>query len=98
MSIEHFKRVVVEEEIQFVDLRFTDLKGKEQHISLPITQVDDDFLQFGKMFDGSSIQGWKEIHESDMLLIPDLNHFFICPFMDMLTLVLRCDIVEPRLT
>ncbi len=60
-----------DKEIKFVDLRFTDTKGKEQHVTIPAHSVDDSFFEDGKMFDGSSIAGWKGINESDMILMPD---------------------------
>ena len=63
--------LIKESEARWVDLRFTDTKGKEQHVSIPISEVGDDFFVEGKMFDGSSIAGWKGINESDMILMPD---------------------------
>ena len=60
MSVEKALQFIKENEAKFVDLRFTDTKGKEQHISIPSHQVDEDFFEEGKMFDGSSIAGWKE--------------------------------------
>jgi glutamine synthetase len=81
--------------VKFVDLRFTDTKGKEQHISVPGAVVDEDTFENGKMFDGSSIAGWKGIDESDMILMPDAESAVMDPFMEEPTLVLRCDIIEP---
>ncbi len=83
------------EEVQFVDLRFTDTHGKEQHVSLPAHVVDEDFFKEGKMFDGSSIAGWKGINESDMILMPDPASAVLDPFCEEKTLNLRCDIIEP---
>lgn len=83
------------EEVQFVDLRFTDTHGKEQHVSLPAHVVDEDFFKEGKMFDGSSIAGWKGINESDMILMPDAASAVLDPFCEERTLNLRCDIIEP---
>lgn len=83
------------EEILFVDLRFTDTKGKEQHVTIPVSQVDAEFLEDGKMFDGSSIAGWKSINESDMILMPDTNSAYVDPFLADRTMVLTCDIIEP---
>lgn len=80
---------------RWVDLRFTDTKGKEQHVSIPASTVDEDFFEVGKMFDGSSIAGWKGINESDMILMPDDNTATADPFTDDPTVILRCDIVEP---
>ena len=88
-------QVMKEHEVKFVDLRFTDTKGKEQHISVDVDVVDDEFLRLGKMFDGSSIAGWKKIDESDMILAPDLNTAFMDPFFEEATLVLRCNIIDP---
>ena len=85
-----------EKEVKFVDLRFTDTRGKEQHVSVPTRVVDEDFFTDGKMFDGSSIAGWKGINESDMILMPDaatrgdrsvLRGDAHC--------ILRCDVIEP---
>jgi glutamine synthetase len=81
--------------VKFVDLRFTDTKGKEQHISVPGAMVDEDTFEDGKMFDGSSIAGWKGINDSDMTLMPDAESAVMDPFMEEPTLVLRCDIIEP---
>jgi glutamine synthetase len=82
-------------EVKFVDLRFTDSKGKEQHVSIPHHQVDADFFEDGKMFDGSSIQGWKGINESDMVMMPDADSAVLDPFTETPTLNIRCDILEP---
>ncbi|EBR9859001.1 glutamine synthetase, partial [Salmonella enterica subsp. enterica serovar Chester] len=70
MSVEHVLTMMEEYNVKFVDLRFTDTKGKEQHVSIPAHQVDEDFFEDGKMFDGSSMAGWKGINESDMVLMP----------------------------
>lgn len=95
MSAEHILAMLHEHEIKFVDLRFTDTKGKEQHITLPAHQIDFDFFNNGKMFDGSSIAGWKEIHESDMVLMPDPDSVVMDPFFAEPTLIIRCDVKEP---
>ena len=87
--------LIKEKEVKFVDFRFTDTKGKEQHVTVPAHTVDDDLFEDGKMFDGSSIAGWKSINESDMILMPDDDTPIIDPFRDDTTLNLRCDIVEP---
>ncbi|MGL4733674.1 MAG: glutamine synthetase beta-grasp domain-containing protein, partial [Enterovibrio sp.] len=73
MSVDEILAFIKEHDVKFVDLRFTDLKGKEQHISIPAHQIDEDFFEDGKMFDGSSMAGWKGINESDMLLMPELS-------------------------
>jgi glutamine synthetase len=87
--------MIEEKEVKFVDLRFTDTRGKEQHVSLPASVIDDDFFTEGKMFDGSSIAGWKGIQESDMVLMPEAETAVLDPFSDENTLILRCDILEP---
>ena len=87
--------LIKEYDVKFVDLRFTDSKGKEQHISIPHHQVDEDFFEDGKMFDGSSIEGWKGIDESDMVMMPDAESAILDPFTDAVTLNIRCDILEP---
>lgn len=87
--------LIKEYDIKWVDLRFTDTKGKEQHVSIPVGEINDEFFDFGKMFDGSSIAGWKGINESDMVLMPDDSTAIIDPFTESATLNLRCDIVEP---
>nr|WP_325049179.1 glutamate--ammonia ligase [Dongshaea marina] len=89
-------QLIKENEIKFVDLRFTDTKGKEQHVSIPAHQIDSDFFEDGKAFDGSSIAGWKGINESDMLLMPDPTTAVVDPFTEENTLIVRCDIVEPE--
>ena len=95
MSVESVLKQLVELEVKFVDLRFTDTKGKEQHVSIPSHQVDEDFFEDGKMFDGSSIVGWKSINESDMVLMPDPTTFVLDPFTEETTALIRCDILEP---
>jgi glutamine synthetase len=87
--------LIKESEATWVDLRFTDTKGKEQHVSIPASEVDADFFEDGKMFDGSSIAGWKGINESDMILMPDDNVSILDPFTDENTVIVRCGIVEP---
>src|ERR1700754_3509815 len=84
-----------EKEVKFVDLRFTDTRGKEQHVSVPAHTVDQGFFDDGKMFDGSSIAGWKGINESDMVLMPDATTAVLDPFFEETTLILRCDVLEP---
>jgi glutamine synthetase len=87
--------LIKESEARWIDLRFTDTRGKEQHVSIPSTEVHADFFEGGKMFDGSSIAGWKGINESDMILMPDDSTSVLDPFTDEATIILRCDIVEP---
>ncbi|MCX8588637.1 MULTISPECIES: glutamate--ammonia ligase [unclassified Gilliamella] len=95
MSIQKVLTLIKENDVKFVDLRFTDTKGKEQHVTIPVSQIDADFFEDGKMFDGSSIAGWKGINESDMVLMPDASSAVIDPFFEDVTLNLRCDVLEP---
>jgi glutamine synthetase len=88
-------KMIKDNDVKFVDLRFTDTRGKEQHVTLPSSQVDEDFFTDGKMFDGSSISGWKGINESDMILMPEDSTSVMDPFSDENTLIVRCDILEP---
>ncbi|MFK8048582.1 MAG: glutamate--ammonia ligase [Halioglobus sp.] len=92
---EHTLNLIKENEARWVDLRFTDTRGKEQHVSIPSTEISEDFFEGGKMFDGSSISGWKGINESDMILMPDDSTSVLDPFTDETTVILRCDVVEP---
>lgn len=87
--------LIKEHDIQFVDFRFTDTKGKWQHTTMIVDQVDENILTDGLMFDGSSIAGWKSINESDMILQPDLNSASIDPFTAQPTLIIVCDVIEP---
>ena len=86
-----------EQSIKFVDLRFTDLKGKEQHMTLRSTHIDTHFLEQGRGFDGSSIAGWKSIDTSDMLLMPDIERVTMDPFFHDKTAIVRCDVYDPVL-
>ncbi|WP_392552340.1 glutamate--ammonia ligase [Orbus wheelerorum] len=95
MSIEKVLTMIKENDVKFIDLRFTDTKGKEHHITIPVSQIDADFFEDGKMFDGSSIEGWKGINESDMVLMPDVSSVVIDPFYEDATMNIRCDILEP---
>ncbi|MEN8832651.1 type I glutamate--ammonia ligase [Pacificibacter sp.] len=95
MSIENVLKTMKDEDVQYVDVRFTDPRGKLQHVTLRYTEVDADFLEEGFMFDGSSIAGWKSIDESDMKLIPDTESIYIDPFYAEKTLCIHCSVVEP---
>ena len=95
MSAANVLKMIKDQDIQFVDFRFTDTKGKEQHVSVPAAMADEDMFDEGKMFDGSSIAGWKGINESDMILMPDAGSAVIDPFLQDTTLLLRCDVIEP---
>jgi glutamine synthetase len=87
--------MIKEQEIEWVDLRFTDPKGKWQHLTMVSGLIDEDQLTDGFMFDGSSIEGWKAINESDMILRPDLDAVYVDPFSATPMLILFCDIVDP---
>jgi len=89
-------KLIEEHEIRWIDLRFTDTHGKEHHVSMPTSEVDDEFFVQGKMFDGSSIAGWKGINDSDMVLLPDDATAVIDPFTEEPTLNISCSIVEPN--
>ncbi|MBL4871324.1 MAG: type I glutamate--ammonia ligase [Robiginitomaculum sp.] len=94
MSEDVLKRIK-DEKIGYVDLRFTDVKGKMQHVTFDASLVDEDLFEDGTMFDGSSIEGWKTINESDMVLLPDASTADIDPFYQQETLTMFCDILEP---
>ena len=90
------QKMIKDNEVQYVDLRFTDPRGKMQHVTLDIDLIDDDFFAEGTMFDGSSIAGWKAINESDMVLMPDTSTARLDPFYAQQTLTLFCNILEPN--
>lgn len=92
---ESIDSLIKKNNIKFIDLRFTDTIGVEQHITIPISAFDDVLLKEGKMFDGSSIEGWQAIHQSDLSLKPDLNTAFIDPFYTHPTLNITCDVYDP---
>jgi len=95
MSKADVLKTIKDEEVDYVDLRFTDPRGKMQHVTVLSDQVDEDFLDEGFMFDGSSIQGWKSIDQSDMKLNPDPGSAYLDPFFAEKTLCLHCSVVEP---
>ncbi|THT99678.1 type I glutamate--ammonia ligase [Lampropedia puyangensis] len=94
-TVDDVMALIKENEVKFVDFRFTDTRGKEQHVTVPISAFDEDKFQSGQAFDGSSIAGWKGIEASDMLLIPDPDTANIDPFFQEPTLLLTCDVVDP---
>ncbi len=96
MNAADVMKLIEEKDIKFVDYRFTDTRGKEQHVTVPVSAVDEDVFEDGKMFDGSSIAGWKGIQESDMILMPDPVTAAVDPFFEEPTLVLTCDVIEPN--
>src|SRR5262245_10451240 len=95
MSAADVLKLIKEKGVKFVDLRLTDTRGKEQHVSVPAHVVDSGFFEDGKMFDGSSIAGWKGINDSDMILMPDASTAVIDVFTEEPTLNIRCDVIEP---
>ncbi|MGZ4969740.1 MAG: glutamine synthetase beta-grasp domain-containing protein, partial [Methylobacter sp.] len=96
MSAAKVLKLIKENDVKFVDFRFCDTRGKEQHVTFPAHSIDEDTFEEGNMFDGSSVAGWKHINESDMILMPDPSTAVMDPFFDDNTLILRCDIIEPK--
>ena len=94
-AIDNVFKLIEENDIKFVLLRFTDIQGKEHGVSLPVSLVDEDLFEDGKMFDGSSVEGWKAINKADMLLMPIAETAVVDPFAQIPTLSLRCSIFEP---
>ena len=95
MSVKNALKLMKDEEVDYVDVRFTDPRGRLQHVTLMADQVDEDFFEEGFMFDGSSIAGWKSIDQSDMKLIPDAKSVYIDPFYAEKTMCVHCTVVEP---
>jgi glutamine synthetase len=96
MSPADVLKLVEEKEVKFIDYRFTDTRGKEQHVTVPSHTLEEETFEEGKMFDGSSIAGWKGINESDMILMPDPATAVIDPFYEETTIKLVCDVIEPN--
>ena len=94
MSAKDVLKLMKDKEIEFVDLRFTDPRGKLQHLTMDATIVDDEMLEEGVFFDGSSIAGWKAINESDMILKPDLDRPIIDPFNSHNTVNIFCAVLD----
>lgn len=95
MSNADLLQLIKDEDVAYVDIRFTDVLGKLQHVTVDVDLVDEDFLEEGFMFDGSSIAGWKSIEASDMKLMPDCDAAYIDPFYAEKTLCIHCTVVEP---
>src|ERR1700675_287240 len=89
------QKLIKEKEVKYVDIRFTDPRGKWQHVTFDVGLIDDEAFAEGLMFDGSSIAGWKAINESDMKLMLDPNTVAVDPFFAQTTLSIVCDVVEP---
>lgn len=94
MSTKKISELIKEHHVKVIDLRFTDTRGKEQHMSIPSSLINQSFFTNGKIFDGSSIAGWKGIEDSDMVLLPDTDTAVMDPFFEHPTLNIRCDILE----
>ncbi len=88
-------KMIKDNDVKYVDFRFTDPRGKWQHVTFDVTMIEEETFAEGVMFDGSSIAGWKAINESDMCLMPDPSSACIDPFFAETTLVLVCDVLEP---
>ena len=88
-------KAIKDNDVKYVDFRFTDPRGKWQHVTFDVSMVDEDIFAEGTMFDGSSIAGWKAINESDMLLVPDCSTPVLDPFAAQTSLILFCDVHEP---
>ncbi len=95
MAVAKVIEMIRDNEVRFVDFRFTDTRGKEQHVSVPVSQFSESKFVDGHAFDGSSIAGWKGIQASDMILMPDPDSACLDPFRDESTLILTCDVIEP---
>ncbi len=95
MSKDAVLKTIKDEDVQYVDIRFTDPRGKLQHVTVMADQVDEDFLDEGFMFDGSSIAGFKSIEQSDMKLMPDTASAYLDPFYAEKTLCVHCSVAEP---
>src|SRR3546814_6981597 len=95
MSIENIEKLIADHRVEFVDLRFSDMRGVQHHVTFPKSIIEPTLFEDGKMFDGSSISGWRGIHQSDMVLLPDPDTAFLDPFTADPTLVLTCDVLAP---
>ncbi|WP_162086138.1 glutamate--ammonia ligase [Sulfuriferula nivalis] len=95
MVVADVMQMVKDNDVKFVDFRFTDTRGKEQHVTVPVKQFTEDKFTDGHAFDGSSIAGWKGIQASDMILMPDADTARMDPFMDESTMIITCDVIEP---
>ncbi|HZI51649.1 MAG TPA: type I glutamate--ammonia ligase [Terriglobia bacterium] len=95
MTPKEIFKLIADKGVKFVDLRFTDTRGKEQHVSVPVSSFGPEKFESGHYFDGSSIAGWKGIQASDMVLLPDSSSSFIDPFLAQTTLAVTCDVIEP---
>jgi glutamine synthetase len=88
-------QLIKENNVEYVDLRFADMRGLQHHVTFPARTVDETFFEEGKMFDGSSISGWKGINDSDMVLMPDPGSAVLDPFSAVPAVIMTCDVLEP---
>ena len=98
MSVEKLLGLIKKNDAKFVDLRYSDTRGKQHHATIPARIVEEDpedWLEQGQPFDGSSIEGWKGIQASDMLLIPEIETAFLDPFFDDPTVAIICNVIDP---
>ena len=95
MAVADVMKMIKDNEVRFVDFRFTDTRGQEHHVSVPVSAFDEDKFESGHPFDGSSIAGWKGIQASDMILMPDPDTANMDPFMEEATMIITCDVIEP---
>ncbi|MET0654271.1 MAG: glutamine synthetase beta-grasp domain-containing protein, partial [Pseudoxanthomonas sp.] len=95
MSADKVEKLIKDNKVEFVDLRFADVRGIQHHVTFPANIVDESLFEDGRMFDGSSISGWKGINESDMVLLPDASTAYLDPFTADPTVVLTCDVLDP---
>ena len=95
MSVENVEKLIKDHQVEFIDLRFVDMRGVQQHVTFPASILEPALFEDGKMFDGSSIAGWKGIAESDMVLLPDADTAVLDPFTADPTLILTCDVLDP---
>lgn len=94
-NFDAIRKIIEKNAVEFVDLRFCDLRGKEHHVTLPQNKIDESFFVYGKAFDGSSLCGWQDINKSDLLLIPDVEKIAMDIFTEVPTLIIRCDVYNP---
>ncbi|MDX2347032.1 MAG: glutamine synthetase beta-grasp domain-containing protein, partial [Legionella sp.] len=96
MACTAVRDAIEQHQAKFVDLRFTNMRGKEQHITIPVAGLDDSVIEHGKAIDGSSFEGWQKIHQSDLMLAPDTSNIMLDPFYKDKTIFIRCNIVNPK--
>ena len=95
-NLEHVEKLIKDHKVEFVDLRFADMRGVQHHVTFPKSIVDASLFEDGKMFDGSSISGWRGIHQSDMVLLPDPSTAFLDPFTADPTLAMKAAVLGRR--